>query len=146
MRDKRGKRAKCYSFVLQWMVDIFGINGILIAKRLRMQAQDVQVTIRVNRELKENAETLFDYLGLNMSNAVNIFLQKAVDQKGIPFSINTDNYGIGGLGAEKITQSFNDAVKQDIAQRQAKGLPIARYDVKSGQAFLENTDGTREYV
>ena len=59
-----------------------------------MQAQDVRVTIRVDRELKENAEALFDYLGLNMSNAVNIFLRKAVDQRGIPFPINAEEYNI----------------------------------------------------
>ena len=111
-----------------------------------MQAQDVRVTIRVNRELKENAETLFNYLGLNMTNAVNIFLRKAVDQKGIPFQINTDKHGIGGLGTNEITQSFNDAINQDIAQKKARGLPIARYDTKSGRAFLENADGSREYV
>ena len=44
-----------------------------------MQTQDVRVTIRVNRELKESAEALFEYLGLNMTNAVNIFLRKTVD-------------------------------------------------------------------
>ena len=111
-----------------------------------MQTQDVRVTIRVNRELKENAEALFEYLGLNISNAVNIFLRKAVDQKGIPFPVNTDNSGIGGLREEKITQAFNDSVKQGITKKQEKGLPIARYDVESKRAYLECADGTREYV
>ena len=111
-----------------------------------MQAQDVRVTIRVNRELKEDAETLFDYLGLNMSNAINIFLRKAVDQKGIPFPVNTDNDGIAGLSVDKITQAFNDAVKQDIAKKKDKNLPVARYDKESGRAYLECADGTREYA
>jgi len=75
-----------------------------------MQAQDVRVTIRVDRELKEDAEALFSYLGLNMSNAVNIFLRKAVDQKGIPFPVNTVKPGIAGLGAleGKMSVSFSD--------------------------------------
>jgi len=111
-----------------------------------MQTQDVRVTIRVNRELKENAEALFDYLGLNMSNAVNIFLRKAVDQRGIPFPINTSNQGVGGLSAEGITRLFNDAVKQDIERKKTNGFPVARYDIESGRAYLENIDGSREYV
>ena len=111
-----------------------------------MQAQDVRVTIRVNRELKESAETLFDYLGLNMSNAINIFLRKAVDQKGIPFPVNTDNYGIAGLKDDKVTQAFNDAVKHDIEKKQKKKLPIAKYDTESSRAYLESADGTRDYV
>jgi DNA-damage-inducible protein J len=111
-----------------------------------MQAQDVRVTIRVNRELKKNAEALFDYLGLNMSNAVNIFLRKAVDQRGIPFHVNTDNQGVAGLSADEVTNKFNDAVKQDIVKKQKQGLPVARYDIESGRAYLENADGSREYV
>ena len=60
-----------------------------------MQAQDVRVTIRVERELKENAEALFSHLGLNMSNAVNVFLRKAVEQRGIPFQVSMSARGIG---------------------------------------------------
>jgi addiction module RelB/DinJ family antitoxin len=111
-----------------------------------MQTQDVRVTIRVNRELKESAEVLFDYLGLNMSNAVNIFLRKAVDQKGIPFPVSKDNFEIGGLSADKITLAFNDIVKQEITKKQEKKLPVARYDRESKRAYLENADGTRDYV
>ena len=111
-----------------------------------MQAQDIRLTVRVNRELKENAEALFDYLGLNMSNAINIFLRKAVDHRGIPFPVNADNQGFTGISADEVTKTFKKAVKQDIAKKQNKGLPIARYDTKSGRAYLENADGSREYV
>ena len=111
-----------------------------------MQAQDVRMTVRVDRELKENAEALFNYLGLNMSNAVNIFLRKAVDHKGIPFPVITGNQGFAGLTANDVSGAFNNAVTQDILGKQKRGLPIARYDIKSKRAYLENTDGTREYV
>jgi DNA-damage-inducible protein J len=111
-----------------------------------MQAQDVRVTIRVNRKLKQNAEALFNYLGLNMSNAVNMFLRKAVDQKGIPFSINAGSQWAGEINTGEITKLFNDAVKQDIAKKRKKGLPVARYDTASKRAYLENANGSREYV
>ena len=111
-----------------------------------MQNQDVRVTIRVNRELKESAEALFDYLGLNMSNAVNIFLRKAVDQKGIPFPVNAENRGFAGLSADEVTKIFKNTVEQDIARKQKMKLPVARFDIKTNRAYLENADGTREYV
>ena len=126
-----------------------------------MLAQDVRVTIRVNRELKESAEALFDYLGLNMSNAINIFLRKSVDQKGIPFQVNTkgkegnsrsplvdsaDVRRFSDLNAEEVTQAFKIAVNQDISRKQAEKIPIARYDIESGRAYLECADGTREYI
>jgi len=81
-----------------------------------------------------------------MSNAVNIFLRKAVDQRGIPFPVNTGNQGFGGLSTDEVTMVFNEVVKQNIAKKQKKGLPVARYDAETGQAYLENADGTREYV
>jgi len=111
-----------------------------------MQVQDVRVTIRVNRELKENAEALFDYLGLNMSNAVNIFLRKAVDQRGIPFSVKTDEQGFGGLSSAEVSSIFTNSVIQEVLTKKKKGLPVARYDIVKKQAYLENLDGTREYV
>jgi DNA-damage-inducible protein J len=128
------------------MVGDLMIEVLYLIRRRTMQVQDVRVTIRVNRELKESAEELFEYLGLNMSNAVNIFLRKAVDQKGIPFPVNTGNQGVGGLSADEVTNAFKNVVRQDIAIKQKKGLPVARYDTKSGRAYLENADGTKDYV
>lgn len=111
-----------------------------------MQTQDIRVTIRIERELKEKAEVLFNYLGLNMTNAINIFLRKAVDQRGIPFPVNTVIQGIAGLNTEQLTEAFRESVQQDIRRKQQKGLPVARYDVNTCRAYLENADGSLEYV
>ena len=45
------------------------------------------LNIRVDEELKKNAERLFADLGLNMSSAITIFLKSSVDYNGIPFEI-----------------------------------------------------------
>ena len=88
-----------------------------------MQTQDVRLTIRIDRELKKNAETLFNYIGLNMSNAVNIFLRKAVEQKGIPFPVALSTTGSGeineiaGLKTDDITNIFNKTVDQSITEK-----------------------------
>ena len=37
---------------------------------------DVRVTIRVDRELKERAENLFNHLGMNMTTALNVFYER----------------------------------------------------------------------
>jgi len=50
-----------------------------------------QVNIRIDDELKEKAEELFDELGLNMSTAFNIFIKTAIRHKGIPFYLTLDN-------------------------------------------------------
>ena len=45
------------------------------------------LNIRIDEELKKNAEQLFNDLGLNMSSAITVFLRSAVDYNGIPFEI-----------------------------------------------------------
>ena len=69
-----------------------------------------------------------------------------VDYGGIPFPVQTGNKGFGGLSINEVTDSFNNAVKEDIAKKHKKGLPVARYDIETRRAYLENADGTREYV
>ena len=108
---------------------------------------DVRVTIRVDKDLKENADSLFERLGLNMSVAFNMFLRKAVNEKAIPFPVSVYNSGFGhGLSAENITHSFNTAVQNDIKVNQQNGWPIAKYDTNRKQAYLELPNGSREYI
>lgn len=45
------------------------------------------LNIRIDADLKKEAEELFSYLGLNMTSAISIFLRSAVDNNGIPFEI-----------------------------------------------------------
>jgi addiction module RelB/DinJ family antitoxin len=113
-----------------------------------MKAQhDVRVTIRVDKDLKERAEILFDRLGMNMSTAINVFLRKAVDEASIPFSVGLKSAVWGtGYTSAAITRAFETAVQREIAENQHKGFPVARYDTASKRAYLESADGTREYV
>lgn len=45
------------------------------------------VSIRIDSELKKNAEELFSCLGLNMTTALTVFLSQSVRQQKIPFEI-----------------------------------------------------------
>ena len=51
------------------------------------QNQSVNITIRLDRDLKESAEQLFHALGMNFSTAVNVFARQALRQGKIPFEI-----------------------------------------------------------
>ena len=43
------------------------------------------INVRVDSELKSQAEALFADLGLNMSTAITMFLKSAVTHDGLPF-------------------------------------------------------------
>lgn len=45
------------------------------------------INVRVDSVLKQEAEALFNDLGLNMSSAINMFLRSAVNHNGIPFEV-----------------------------------------------------------
>ena len=57
-------------------------------QNIAMNTQKTTVmTIRVETQLKQEAEELFKSLGLNLSTACNIFLRKAVATRQIPFTV-----------------------------------------------------------
>ena len=45
------------------------------------------LNIRVDEDLKKQAEALFKDLGLSMSSAITVFLKAAVSHGGIPFEV-----------------------------------------------------------
>lgn len=49
------------------------------------------IHIAVDEDLKNEAEQLFNDLGLNMTTAITIFLKQSVTDQAIPFSINKGN-------------------------------------------------------
>lgn len=51
-----------------------------------------QVNMRMDDDLKKQAEALFDDLGLTMSSAVTIFLKQSIRQGGLPFEVKKDPF------------------------------------------------------
>jgi len=49
----------------------------------------VNMSIRMDTELKKQAEAMFSDMGLNMTTAINMFLRQVVRQRRIPFEIAT---------------------------------------------------------
>jgi len=48
-------------------------------------ARTSNIYVRVEPEIKEQAENVLEQLGIPMSNAISVFLRQIVLQKGIPF-------------------------------------------------------------
>lgn len=48
------------------------------------------LNIRTDKDVKEQAEQIFNELGLNMTTAINIFLRTTIREQGIPFSLKLD--------------------------------------------------------
>lgn len=48
------------------------------------------LNIRTDKDIKDQAEEIFNELGLNMTTAINIFLRTAIREHGIPFELKLD--------------------------------------------------------
>ena len=51
-----------------------------------------QISLRVDDEVKRNAERTFEDIGLSMSTAINIFLKAVVRENRIQFELSADPF------------------------------------------------------
>lgn len=52
----------------------------------------VPTQVRIDENLKKQANELFSQLGMDMSSAMNIFLRQCVMRGGLPFSVEVPQY------------------------------------------------------
>lgn len=52
---------------------------------------NTNMSIRVDSELKGQAEQILSQLGMNMTGAVNMFLQQIVRERAVPLSLSLDS-------------------------------------------------------
>ncbi|HGR1369905.1 TPA: type II toxin-antitoxin system RelB/DinJ family antitoxin [Streptococcus pneumoniae] len=50
----------------------------------------MSISIRLDSEVKEQAQQVFSNLGMDMTTAVNIFLRQAIQYQGLPFDVRLD--------------------------------------------------------
>lgn len=51
---------------------------------------DTSMTIRMNREIKQEAQEIFAALGMDMTTAINVFLRQAIYYRGFPFDVRME--------------------------------------------------------
>lgn len=49
--------------------------------------ETTNLNIRTDKQVKAEAEKIFEALGMNMTTAVNIFLRQSIRENGIPFEL-----------------------------------------------------------
>jgi addiction module RelB/DinJ family antitoxin len=111
-----------------------------------MNTQTARINIRIDADLKSEAEDIFEKIGLNLSDGINVYLRRVVADKGIPFPLTASRAQQIGEEAAGSEAAFGQAVKSAIARKQAAGLPVARYDAVKKRPYFEYPDGRREYT
>lgn len=57
-----------------------------------MSKEKVTVSVRIEKDVKEQFEKVCHSIGLNISDAINIFARKVVAEEAIPFEVKLKNY------------------------------------------------------
>lgn len=85
-------------------------------------ARTSNVFARVEPEIKEQAETILNQLGIPMSNAVGMFLRQVVIQRGIPFEMKLP---------ENKPLVMSELSREQLNAQLAKGID----DVENGRVY-----------
>lgn len=56
-----------------------------------MSANTTNISIRMDSDVKAEADALFNELGMSLTTAINIFIRESLREGGIPFAIKIDN-------------------------------------------------------
>ncbi len=61
------------------------------------------ISIRIDKNLKQQFDRLCNELGLTMSSLINVFIKKAVREQGLPFALSISDYN------QETQQAIEDA-------------------------------------
>ena len=104
-----------------------------------------RLSIRIDTEIKEQAEEVLNRLGLTLSSGVNVFLKKVVAEQGLPFPVTTERSGPEGYKAVKLDTTNSYTLSEEQAEYAGGGKPVAKYNEAAGYPYLEYPDGRKEY-
>lgn len=86
------------------------------------------VSFRIDKKLKQDAEKLFNDMGMSMTTAFNIFLRQTVRERRLPFNVTTQEFNNDTL----------NAIKE--AERLAEDPNAKRYTLEEALKELKNND------
>lgn len=69
---------------------------------------DTSMTIRMNRDVKQQAQQIFNDLGMDMTTAINVFLRQAISHNGFPFDVTLNTPNTVTLAAMEAAENDED--------------------------------------
>ncbi len=105
-------------------------------------AKTANINLRTDPKIKEQAEIVYDKLGLTLADAINIFLKKSITEDGLPFDLKKTSLQIeqemiakearlvmyGSLASQNADSLKNMLEDQDISalEKFVKELPAVQ--------------------
>lgn len=102
--------------------------------------QTTNVQVRMERDLKNEAERVLEDLGLSLSDGVRVFFKQLVLHKGIPFTLMTKNNVTASdtLLTEKHEKHLN-GLSQELEKAKKENSAYTAHSVDDMMDVLRNT-------
>lgn len=85
---------------------------------MNIMAKAVNVSLRIDEDVKRESEQLFGELGLTLSAAVNVFLRQAIRHGGLPFDVKVGVPGRDTMEAvEEVQGNLPNALRGECQSR-----------------------------
>ena len=104
-------------------------------------AKTINMCVRVDPELKAQADIILEQLGMNMNGTINMFLTQIVREKRVPLNLSLNNErdvlpdiiiskqerecGIDGIDARKLLEEMKKIVSDAESQEASTGSKAA---------------------
>jgi DNA-damage-inducible protein J len=75
------------------------------------------LTIRIDENIKQEAESLFNRIGLNVSTAINVFFRQAIREQSIPFELKPYDEYYSGAKMERLAHSIVQAQRGETVTK-----------------------------
>lgn len=105
-----------------------------------------QVNFRIDDKVKQDADELFDNLGVSLSAAITIFLKCAISRRGFPFPIAEESAGASfGLYPYGVQPAYIPAVDEKVARQKAalKALAGSWKDDRTTAEIIKDIESHR---
>jgi len=86
------------------------------------------LTIRIDEDIKHEAETLFNKIGLNMSTAINVFFRQAIRVQAIPFELKAYDDYYNDHNMKRILESIEQAKSGQVITKTIAELEAMEND------------------
>lgn len=108
-------------------------------------AATTNLSIRIDKELKEQADQVFSEMGMSLTTAINVFVRQTVRQRKIPFEISLDGNETRAVSlqealaaSERIWQnSLNTGTSQISPAEIDAEIALARAEKNRARAIYE---------
>ena len=107
-------------YIIEFIIHLY--YNIITTLKWGLEAMGL-VQCRVDDQLKKEANDIFEFLGIDMSTAIRIFLRRTVQMRGLPFPMSEDSESskeainaLYELGREAKQQGLDKLTLEEINQ------------------------------